>query len=843
MVPRRQFDELIHEALCDAFDLESLARMVRFKLGLDLEDYATGNKQHVVFKLIEVARRKGFLDRLVIAARESNPENEKLATLPATRGAMPREDAAFADRSKLPPVGPLPERHRMPYRSLGDKFVGRVDAFWKLHDSLFRDSTTILGGDVVVVGTGGLGKTQLAIEYTHRFGRFYEGGVYWVDADQGLSTLIAQVSAAAGVEVDKKADEANQVEQVWRGLNRLPGGSLIILDYFPENTPLQPYLPVGGSVHTLITTRRQDLDYASVRLDVLTTEEGMRLLDSGARRFGDSGAVLVERLGGLPLALELAKGYLNYRKSLTISALLTDMNATGEVELLNEFASGYRDRLPTRHERDVVKTFQMSWDAAPEGARNVLRAMGELAPVAVPCALLRTILNLPDGTGVRDPLARALDELVRLSLVELDPNGNPIGHRLVLAFARHRNMADSASPFEQALTSIQGHMARASMTPDAGTIHDLESLVPHAEFLLGGSRIGREEFSELADRLGTHYQALGRYSDARRVFTEALAADETTDDAGHSSTAKSQSNLALVLQDLGEAEEARDLLRKALASTEKRYGAGDPEIAAIQSNLAAVLKDLGELEEARDLLRQALAAYEKTCDAGDTLIARSQSNLALVLQDLGDLGEARDLLRQALATDEKKYEPGHPSIARRQSNLALVLKDLGELEEAHDLLRKSLASDEKTYKPGHPSIAIRQSNLGMVLKGLGQLEEARDLLRRALASDEKTYEAGHPFIARSQSNLALALKDLGQLKEARDLLRQALASDEKTYEAGHPSTARSQSNLALVLKDLGEVEEARDLLREAYQALVNRFGPDHRHTKRVKGDLDRLGES
>ena len=523
-------------------------------------------------------------------------------------GGTLRDDAALTDRTKLPPVSPLPARHRMPYRSLGEKFVGRVDSFWLLRDSLFRDSTTILSGEVVVVGTGGLGKTQLATEYAHRFGPAYPGGVYWVDADLGLSTLISQVGAAAGIVVDPKAGESSQVEEIWRGLNRLPGPSLIILDNFPENAPLQPYLPVGGRVHTLITTRRQDLDYPSVRLNILTTQEGIRLLDSGARRFGDEAAVLVDRLGGLPLALELAKGYLNYRKELTISALLAEMSATSGVELLNEFASEYRDHLTTRHETDIVRTFQLSWDAAPELARRVLRVMGELAPVAVPGSLLRAVLDLPAGKGVRDPLARTLDELSRLSLVELDTSGNPIAHRLILAFARHRNVADSASPFDHCRAALQEQMDRASLTPDAGTIRELELLVPHAESLLAGDLMRPEDFSRLANRLGTHYQALGRYSDARRTLRGALASAEKTFEPGHPSIARSQSNLATVLQDLGQLEEARDLLRQALASDEKTFEPGHPSIAISQSNLAMVLKDLGQWEEARDLLRRAYQA-------------------------------------------------------------------------------------------------------------------------------------------------------------------------------------------------------------------------------------------
>jgi tetratricopeptide (TPR) repeat protein len=510
-------------------------------------------------------------------------------------GGTPRDDIPWTDRTKLPPAQPLPEPNRMPHRSLGDKFIGRVTPFWNLHDSLFRHGSTILSGEVVVVGTGGLGKTQLAVEYAHRFGPAYSGGgVYWVDADRGLSVLISQVTEAAGIEVDPKADETNQLRQIWSGLNRLPGPSLLILDNFPENEPLRPYLPVGGRVHTLITTRRQDLDYPSVRLNILTTEEGIRLLNSGARRFGEDAGALVDRLGGLPLALELAKAYLNYHKQLTIAALLKEMGATRDIDLLAELASEYRDHLPTGHTKDILATFQLSWDAAPEPARRVLRVMGELAPVGVPRSLLRPVLNVPADSGFRDPLTRALDELSNLSLVELDISGNPIAHRLIHAFARHRNAADSASPFHQCLAAMQGQMDRASLTPDAGTLGELNLLAPHAESLLAGGRVSGDDYSRLAGRLGTHYQAVGRYPDAKRTLLAVLAAAEKSFEPGHPSIASSQSNLALVLKDLGQLDEARDLLRQALAAAEKSFEPGHPSIARSQSNLALVLRDLGE---------------------------------------------------------------------------------------------------------------------------------------------------------------------------------------------------------------------------------------------------------
>jgi tetratricopeptide (TPR) repeat protein len=643
-------------------------------------------------------------------------------------GGVLRHDLAAADRSKLPPVHPLPERHWMPYHSLGDKFVGRVGAVWDLYDSLFRDSTTILQGTGVVAGTGGLGKTQLAIEYAHRFGPVYTGGVYWVNADRGLIEMVTRISAAADVDVDTKKEDAEQAAQLWHGLNARNLPCLVILDNLPEDVALRPYLPTTGQLHTIVTTRRQDLDQSTVRLPVLSVQESVQLLNSGERQLGQSAEPLAERLGGLPLALELSKSYLNYSKNLSVPALIDEIKREGEVSVLQEFAAGYRDQLPSRHELDVVSTFQMSWRIASDSAKQILRVMGELAPAPMPQKLLRIILNFPLQSSFRDELSKGINDLARLSLVELSSNGDPLAHRLILAFARHRNAVDNASPINRCREALLEQMQRANDNPDASTNHELESLLPHAEFLVSTDQLSPENHGRLLNFIGLHHRTMGRFTAARQALYTALASAEKSFAHEHPSIAIRQSNLALVLWDLGELEEARDLLRQALAFYEQAFAAGHPSIAGSQSNLAGVLKDLGQLEEARDLLRQALASDEQSFVAGHPSIARRQSNLAMVLKDLGQLEEARDLLRQALASDEQSFAAGHPSIARSQSNLAGVLKDLGQLEEARDLMRQVLASTEQSFAPGHPSIAIDQSNLALVLHDLGQLEEARDLL-------------------------------------------------------------------------------------------------------------------
>jgi tetratricopeptide (TPR) repeat protein len=571
------------------------------------------------------------------------------------------------DRSTLPPVTPLPQLYRMPYRSLGGKFVGRIEPLWRVYDQLSQGKTSIVEGVGVVCGAGGLGKTQLAVEYVHRFNCHYPGGVFWVEADQGIARLIDVLSRSAQVEVDGKRPAADQLEGIWTELNRR-AAILVVLDNFPEREPLEPWLPPSGSIHVVVTTRRRDLTrHPQVSLPLLTVEEGLALLNSGTRRFGHEAAALVEDVGGLPLALELLRSYLDRRTDVSVASLRGVMAEAGEVALLGEFAREYRDELPTHHERDVAATFQVSWQLACEDGKQVLRVMSQLAPAPVPLRLLRAVLGWPESPGARDRLAKAIADLWELSLVDRSETGEPAAHRLILGFVRH--LPESDSPWLQTVAAVEKEMSRAFDDRDTSALRELEAVLPHAEWLVVREDLAAESAITIATALGRHHRTLGRYLVAKSFY------------------------------------------RDALSRSERAYESGHPSIATRQSNLAAVLQDLGELQEARDLLRRVLASDEAGCAPGHPAIALSQSNLATVLGDLGELEEARDLLRKALASDEASYAPSHPSIATRQSNLALVLKDLGELEEARDLLRKANAAALLRLGFNHPLTRTFRTNL------------------------------------------------------------------------------------------------------------------------------------
>jgi tetratricopeptide (TPR) repeat protein len=641
----------------------------------------------------------------------------------------------FTDRTTLPPVRPIPPKSYMPHASMRESFVGRVGELWRVHDQLQTHGTSVVSGVGVVYGAGGLGKTQLAIEYVHRFNGHYPGGVFWIDCEQGISRLIEVLDRALELGVDGKLPVRDQLASIWAAVAQRPT-MLVVLDNFLEDVPVREWLPVAANVHVLVTTRRTDLRrFDGVRVPVMNADEGQRLLGE----FSQDARALVQEVGGLPLALELLRVQL---EELPAAEVLKAFRGGRAISMLERFAAEYREELPDGHATSIAATFQASWSKATEDGREVLLVMSHLAPAPVPFRLLRAVLEWEETDAVSDRLRRAVTDLARLSLVERDSEGQPTAHRLILGFLG--SLPDAELFTAETFTAVDREMSRAGDDQDTASYRDLEAILPHADWVL--VRVPQLEAVgiSLAESLVLHHKVMGRFQLAKRYGEDALGRAVGLYPYGHPGITAAQSNLAAVLQQLGELEGSRDLVRKALTVAEQSFPSGHRHIATLQSNLAQVLADLGEREEARDLLRKVLWADERSYPAGHPQIAADQSNLATVLRELGEREEARQLLRDALAADERRFPAGHPTIAIRQSNLAAVLHDLGELQEAREVLRKALATDEQSFPEGHPYIATDQHLLAGVLRDLGEMEEARELAQKAYSATLSQFGPDHP---------------------------------------------------------------------------------------------------
>ena len=419
------------------------------------------------------------------------------------------------------------------------------------------------------------------------FGASYPGGVFWIDAEQGISNMIVQVVQGADIDIDSTLEERYQLLQLWKTLSQLPP-VLIVLDNFPENEPLQPWLPPASSIHTLVTTRRRDLNYSRLPLDFMTAAEGIMLLSTGARKFGEEAAELVDTLGGLPLALELARNFLNIRTDISIDGLVQEILRVGEIKALSIFSDKYANELPSGHIKELAATFYISWALVSSTAQAVLQCMSLLAPKPIPRRLLRKILGLQSENILEDPLDDAISELAnKLSLVELDKKNDPWMHRLIVGFV-NTTIGENGDLRNKVVNAVEEEMARVTDETDSLSYNQLEKIIPPAEMLLSSESIDTEQAIDIFNYLLQHNSKWGRYRIAEKHGRNSLDLSEKAYAPGHRTIATSQSNMALVLEDLGELEEARDLAQKAYRTFLNKFGPGHPNTIIAKRNWESI---------------------------------------------------------------------------------------------------------------------------------------------------------------------------------------------------------------------------------------------------------------
>jgi hypothetical protein len=172
------------------------------------------------------------------------------------------------------------------------------------------------GTVITVHGLGGVGKTQLVIEYAHRNTTAYDL-VGWIDAEQPtlISSQFAALAEPLGLPLNFRLDDLD-LDIAVRAVRvelRLRHRWLLIFDNAEDVTDIRPFLP-GGAGHVLVTTRRGGFGYLGpvLDLDVFPRPDAITLLRRRAPALADDqAAVLAELLGDLPLALEQAAAYLD----------------------------------------------------------------------------------------------------------------------------------------------------------------------------------------------------------------------------------------------------------------------------------------------------------------------------------------------------------------------------------------------------------------------------------------------------------------------------------------------------------------------------------------------------
>ncbi len=865
----------------------------------------------VIILALTVFAFQAYRQQNIAQQKRATEHDDALVTL--ARGVLKaleepndRQPASIANPPSTPTKPeehepPVTSRFNLPYRR-NPFFTGREELIQRLRESLEGRGAAALTQPQAISGLGGIGKTQVALEYAYRYRDTYQC-IFWVTADKRETLIDGFVAIARLLKLPERdaQDQHITVEAIKTWLAEHHNW-LLILDNADDLPLLDEFLPTTYDGHIVLTTREAVHGQRASGIEVkeMNQDEGVLFLlrRAGILKQGEvlekaneedraQAAAIVTALGGLPLALDQAGAYIE-EKGCRLSTYL-DIYQRRQAALLKE-----RGRSSLGHSEPVAATWSLNFEQVAKVeqigplAADLLRFCAFLAPDAIPESLIikgagelgEHLQAVATEPGLLD---EAIGALRHYSLVQRNRDEQVIFvHRLVQAVLKasmdnetQRRWAErTVRAVNQAFPGVsvetwplcQQYLPHALACADliqaygfqfneaarllnqAACYLDDHARYPEAEPLYRRASeiwekvLGPEhpDTASCLNNLAGLYRAQGRYKEAEPLYRRALEIKERVLGPEHPATALSLNNLAALYKAQGKYEKAEPLYRRALQIFEKVLGPEHPDTARSLNNLAALYDDQGKYEEAEPLYRRALKIGEKMLGLEHPDTANSLNNLAGLYRAQGRYKEAEPLYRRALEIKERVLGPEHPHTAASLNNLAALYDAQGKYEQAEPLYRRALRICEKVLGPEHPWTVSSLNNLAALYDDQGKYEEAEPLYRRALEIDEKVLGPEHPDTATSLNNLAGLYYAQGKYEKAEPLYRRALEIREKVLGPEHPDTAQSLNNLAGLYRAQGKYEEAEPLYRRALQICEKVFGPEHPHTKTVRENYERL---
>jgi len=460
-------------------------------------------------------------------------------------------------RAKLTP-------QNLPRSGVGE-FVGREGVMTTLHEQLQQTERVAI---TAVAGMGGVGKTELALQYArdHWEQGTYPDGVCWLGVrGVDLATQILQFAVQElGLQPPEDWDLAAKINYCWR---QWPSGDvLLVLDDVEAYEQIAAYLPPTLpklKFKVLITTRVQFLAGSIQRLplDVLDESAALDLLRSliGERIDGEIEVAkqLCRELGYLPLGLELVGRYLQRKEDLSIEEMGGRLG-------LQEDALQERSAEMTA-QRGVEAAFELSWQELDEPAQKLACVLSIFALAPIPWNLVERCLPDEEAENLEDVRD---DFLVKFSLVERIGEKTYQLHQLIRQFL-HQKLTGLTDVDELKRSFCQVMVKVAQGIPDTPTQEEIISSTPTIPHLGEAATVlpdwlSDEDLPRPFEGLGKLYEGQGNYEQALPWREECLAVTRNRSGESHTAVANSLNNLANLYKSQDRYTEAEPLYLQAL---------------------------------------------------------------------------------------------------------------------------------------------------------------------------------------------------------------------------------------------------------------------------------------
>ncbi|MCX7829820.1 MAG: tetratricopeptide repeat protein [Acidobacteria bacterium] len=359
----------------------------------------------------------------------------------------------------------------------------------------------------------------------------------------------------------------------------------------------------------------------------------------------------------------------------------------------------------------------------------------------------------------------------------------------------------------------------------------------------GATKIGEElkEQPQIQSRLmstmGTVYNKLGLYKDARQLLNNSLAINEKIYGEKSAEVAQSYADLANIYLKEGNFKEAQEYISKSVKICEEKGEKDTERLAQYMNNLGEALAGQYKLDEALDLYDRSLKIREKISGKNDASTATVINNIAQIYGKKSNYVEAEKYYRTAYEIWKKSYGEIHPDVASALNNIAQMLKKQNKLKEAEEYYLRSLEIKEKIYEKDHPFIGNAMNNLGALYYSLEDYDKALEFWLKASEIYQKSYEKDNPILATSYNNVAMALKKKNDYDKALEYYGKALNIFENKYGKESVEVSKLLNNMGALYVAIKKFPEAEQYYKRAVAISEKALGKTHSTTVHLKLNL------
>ncbi|MEU8327441.1 FxSxx-COOH system tetratricopeptide repeat protein [Micromonospora sp. NPDC048839] len=741
-------------------------------------------------------------------------------SLPSSSRDLPPTQRLDGQQSAL--VGNLPLRNT--------NFTGRRDLLDRLHQRLRAGTTAVL--PEAVHGAGGVGKSQLVIEYVYLHQQDFDL-IWWIPAERPAQIQSALVELATRLNLPVPATANTAVPAVLEALRvgRPYSNWLLIFDNAEDPESVERFFPKGGPGSIVVTSRigawRQIAN--SLPVDVFDRQESIELL-----RRRDPGLPVTDAdrlataLRDLPLAIEQAAAWRaetkmptdEYLDLLDASRPVLDDDTTTQQDYPDLVAAAWNVSLNWLRERDpaALRLLQVCAFFASEPIGKVLLSKP------------RALRIHPDlDPLVRNPiqLNRAIRMIGRLSLARIDHRTNSFQmHRLV-----QRVLINQMDPEEREEMRHGAHLLLAGNDPDQPDNSDhwqrYADLYPH--ILASQAEWCSNEL--VRDMVLNEAKYLWRWGDhlaARGLSQRAWAAWTDGTDGTDPDSLRAASWLGFMHFVVGDYAAAAPLNARTLELYRQTIGDNREETLDAIGAVAADHRVAGDFSGALQLSLTVYEQAKQNFGEDEPFTLRAAHNLAVSMRLSGLFGRALQLDEQTYQRLVQIYGTDHPDTLSTSGGINLDRRELGDYVAAHANQENVVATARRMLRyDDHPSILRGSRALATFRRKAGRHNDALDLSGYVLGRFRSRYGDNHPDTVLATLTFAIDQRLNGDLRAARESAEIAVEGLRRLYGDSHPHTAGAQVDLAVTLRLLGECAQARDLNQTALHHLTSRLGESH----------------